>query len=107
MPNTSRTSLISGGHRGAEAEFGRCAKRWGIDQTTLSFEGHAMEWPVGVKVLGEAELAPYPSNRARTSRTKSMSFSVWSAETWKRMVSSPLGTTGKLRPVARTPCFNR
>ena len=57
MPNTSRTSLISGGHRGAEAEFGRCAKRWGIDQTTLSFEGHAMEWPVGVKVLGEAELA--------------------------------------------------
>ena len=57
MPNSNRVSLISGGHRGAEAEFGRCAKRWGIDQTTLSFEGHAMEWPVGVKVLGEAELA--------------------------------------------------
>ncbi len=57
MPNSNRPSLISGGHRGAESEFGRCAKRWGIDQTTLSFEGHAMEWPVGVKVLGEAELA--------------------------------------------------
>ena len=57
MPNSNRVSLISGGHRGAEAEFGRSAKRWGIDQTTLSFEGHAMEWPVGVRVLGEAELA--------------------------------------------------
>ncbi|MEO8275437.1 MAG: hypothetical protein ABI639_04415 [Thermoanaerobaculia bacterium] len=57
MTNTTRPSLISGGHRGAEAEFGRSAKRWGIEQTTLSFEGHAMEWPVNVKVLSDAELA--------------------------------------------------
>jgi hypothetical protein len=54
---TPKPKLVSGGHRGAEAEFGRAAKRWGLEQTTLSFEGHAMEWPVAVKVLSDAELA--------------------------------------------------
>ena len=49
--------LISGGHKGAEAEFGRAAKRYGLDQTTLSFEGHVMEWPMSVRVLGDDELA--------------------------------------------------
>jgi len=57
MPNTTRPKLLSGGHKGAEAEFGRAAKRWGIDQTTFSFEGHDMEWPVAVKLLSAAELA--------------------------------------------------
>ena len=57
MPNATRPKLISGGHKGAEAEFGRAAKRWGIDQTTLSFEGHDMEWPHGVRVLTADELA--------------------------------------------------
>ena len=57
MTTTNRPVLISGGHKGAEAEFGRAAKRWGIDQTTLSFEGHAMEWPVSVRKLSDAELA--------------------------------------------------
>ena len=69
MPNTTRPSLISGGHRGAEAEFGRCAKRWGIDQTTLSFEGHAMEWPVGVKVLSDEPSSPPATSRWRSSRS--------------------------------------
>jgi hypothetical protein len=54
---TTRAKLISGGHKGAEAEFGRAAKRHGIAQTTLSFKGHAMEWPVNVKVMNAAELA--------------------------------------------------
>jgi hypothetical protein len=54
---TTKAKLISGGHRGAEAEFGRAAKRHGIAQTTLSFRGHAMEWPVNVKVLSAAELS--------------------------------------------------
>jgi hypothetical protein len=57
MSNPTKPTLISGGHKGAEAEFGRAAKRWGIDQTTLSFEGHDMEWPVSVRVLSPAELA--------------------------------------------------
>lgn len=37
---------------------------------------------------------PYTAKPASTSRTKSMSASVWSALTWKRISSSPLGTTG-------------
>jgi hypothetical protein len=53
----TKSKLISGGHKGAEAEFGRAAKRHGIAQKTLSFRGHAMEWPVNVKVLTAAELA--------------------------------------------------
>ncbi|MEZ5312556.1 MAG: hypothetical protein R2862_02350 [Thermoanaerobaculia bacterium] len=57
MATTTKAKLVSGGHKGAEAEFGRAAKRWGIDQTTLSFEGHAMEWPMNVRVLAPAELA--------------------------------------------------
>ena len=57
MSTTPRPTLLSGGHKGAEAEFGRAAKRWGIEQTTLSFEGHDMEWPVSVRVLSEQELA--------------------------------------------------
>ncbi len=55
--STQKPALISGGHRGAEAEFGRAAKRWGLTQTTLSFEGHDMEWPVNVRVLSDADLA--------------------------------------------------
>jgi len=57
MTNPTRPLLLSGGHKGAEAEFGRAAKRWGLDQSTLSFEGHDMEWPVAVRVLSPAELA--------------------------------------------------
>ena len=53
----ARPTLISGGHKGAEAEFGRAAKRWGVEQTTLSFAGHDMEWPVNVRALSDAELA--------------------------------------------------
>ncbi len=45
-----------------------------------------------------------PSGKAAmTESTSSMSAAVWSAEIWKRIDSSPLGTTGKLRPVASTP----
>ena len=57
MATAKKAKLISGGHKGAEAEFGRAAKRHGISQTTLSFKGHAMEWPVNVKVMTAAELA--------------------------------------------------
>jgi len=57
MSTTSKPTLISGGHKGAEAEFGRAAKRHGVEQTTLSFDGHDMEWPVNVRVLTPEELA--------------------------------------------------
>ena len=49
--------LISGGHKGTEAEFGRNAERWGIDELTLSYEGHKMERAEQIEVLDDAELA--------------------------------------------------
>ncbi len=57
MPDRNKARLVSGGHKGAEAEFGRCAQRWGLREVTLSFEGHQMEWSQDVRVLSPEELA--------------------------------------------------
>ena len=35
MSDCSQFSLYSGGVRGAEAEFGRNAERWGVNEITL------------------------------------------------------------------------
>jgi hypothetical protein len=52
-----RFRLVSGGSRGAEAEFGSCAERWGMAELNYSFEGHrVLERNRGVVVLTEAEL---------------------------------------------------
>jgi len=56
MADRSRFTLYSGGHRGAEAEFGKQAERWGIKEINFSFEGHALERTKGVRVLGPVEL---------------------------------------------------
>ena len=57
MHHHQKVTMYSGGHKGAEAEFGRSAKRWGIRETTFSFEGHAMEWGEDVRTLSEDELS--------------------------------------------------
>ena len=55
--NPSRYRLHSGGARGAEAEFGACAEKWGLTETNYSFEGHRMiERQRGVVRLSESEL---------------------------------------------------
>ena len=43
MNDCSHITMYSGGHRGAEAEFGKTAERWGIQEVTYSFEGHTVE----------------------------------------------------------------
>ncbi|AKT38078.1 AAA family ATPase [Chondromyces crocatus] len=49
--------LISGGAKGAEAEFGACAERWELHETNYSFEGHKLlERERGVVTLSEDEL---------------------------------------------------
>jgi hypothetical protein len=66
--------LLSGGHRGAEAEFGRCAEQWKIPETTLSFEGHAMEWSRDVRLLSAEELAKGDVSMELVSRRLGRSY---------------------------------
>ena len=57
MPNRKESHLYHGGHKGAEAEFGRVAEQYGVKETTLSFEGHRMERARNEVVLTDEELA--------------------------------------------------
>ncbi len=57
MTERFKAKLISGGHKGTEAEFSRNAERWQIAETTLSYEGHVMERSGQVEVLSDDELA--------------------------------------------------
>jgi len=52
----SKMHVYHGGHKGTEAEFGRAAEKWGIAETTVSFEGHVMERSRNVEVLTDEEL---------------------------------------------------
>jgi hypothetical protein len=56
MIDRSKITLYSGGHKGAEAEFGKLAEAWGIAEVNFSFEGHQMERTRGTRVLGAEEL---------------------------------------------------
>ena len=56
MTDVSKTTLYSGGHKGAEAEFGKLAEAWKISEVNFSFEGHTPERTRGVRVLGQDEL---------------------------------------------------
>ena len=48
--------LFSGGAPGAEAEFGACAERHGIEEVNFTFEGHDLARHRGVRVLNHEEL---------------------------------------------------
>ena len=52
-----RYKLLSGGSKGAEAEFGRNAERWGLAEVNYTFEGHRLlDRQRGIVVLSEDEL---------------------------------------------------
>jgi len=48
--------LFSGGAPGAEAAFGACAERHGIEEVNFTFDGHTIERHRGVRVLNHEEL---------------------------------------------------
>jgi hypothetical protein len=48
--------LFSGGAPGAEAEFGACAERHGIEEVNFTFDGHNIARRRGVRVLNHEEL---------------------------------------------------
>ncbi len=56
MSDRSHITLYSGGHKGAESEFGRLAETWGIQEINFSFEGHETERTRGLLVLDPAQL---------------------------------------------------
>ena len=53
MTERSKMEVIHGGHKGAEAEFGRAAERWNVVDTTVSFEGHQMDRAHNVDQLSD------------------------------------------------------
>ena len=54
--NPSDCILFSGGAPGAEAHFGACAERHGVEEVNFTFEGHRIERRRGVRVLNHEEL---------------------------------------------------
>ena len=60
--------LFSGGAPGAEAEFGACAERHGIEEVNFTFEGHKIERRRGVRVLNHEELLNGDVSLAYVSR---------------------------------------
>jgi hypothetical protein len=56
MKDISNITLYSGGHKGAEAEFGKLAEAWHINEVNISFEGHSIERNRGIRVLDREEL---------------------------------------------------
>lgn len=48
--------LFSGGAKGAEAEFGANAERYGIEEVNFTFEGHPIVRQRGLRVLNHEEL---------------------------------------------------
>ena len=57
MPKREDVILFSGGAQGAEAEFGACAERFGIEEVNFSFDGHKPARTRGLRVLNHEELA--------------------------------------------------
>ena len=56
MIDRSQITLYSGGHRGAESEFGKTAEQWGIREVNFSFEGNTVQRDKGLCTLTPDEL---------------------------------------------------
>lgn len=56
MPVASEFTLFSGGAQGAEAEFGKQAEHFGVQEINYSFEGHKIERNRGLRMLTQEEL---------------------------------------------------
>lgn len=78
--------LYSGGHKGAEAEFGRQAEAHGVPEVTFSFPGHNMVREKNVKVLSPEELAEGDVSMAIVSKHMGRTYS--SAEKIRRVIQS-------------------
>src|SRR4030095_2289924 len=66
--NREDVILFSGGAPGAEAAFGACAERQGIEELNFTFEGHKIDRHRGVRVLNHEELLAGDVSLAYVSR---------------------------------------
>ncbi|MDA1185642.1 MAG: hypothetical protein O2930_13485 [Acidobacteria bacterium] len=53
---SSDSILFSGGAHGAEAAFGACAERHGVEEVNFTFDGHKIARERGVRMLNHEEL---------------------------------------------------
>src|SRR6266545_6725904 len=60
--------LFSGGAPGAEAAFGACAERYGVEEVNFTFDGHPIARQRGVRVLNHEELQAGDVSLAYVSR---------------------------------------
>ena len=60
--------LFSGGAPGAEAHFGACAERHGVEEVNFTFDGHKIVRHRGVRVLNHEELLAGDVSLAYVSR---------------------------------------
>jgi hypothetical protein len=60
--------LFSGGAPGAEAHFGTCAERHGVEEVNFTFDGHKIVRHRGVRVLNHEELLAGDVSLAYVSR---------------------------------------
>src|SRR5205085_474909 len=60
--------LFSGGAAGAEAEFGACAERHGVEEVNFTFDGHKIQRHRGVRMLNHEELQNGDISLAYVSR---------------------------------------
>ncbi len=75
MNDASQSTLYSGGHRGAEAQFGKMAEKFGVKEVTFSFEGHPVERESGIQILTQEELEKGNISMDIVSARLSRSFS--------------------------------
>ncbi len=88
----------AGDRGGSGSEFLEDLEQWPDQDVRLSGRIRSI-WPAPGRA--SPPHASTPAYSRSTSSTLSISASVWSALTWNRISSSPRGTTGKARPVAR------
>jgi len=86
MNDLSQITFYSGGHRGAEAEFGRLAELFGINEVTYSFEGHTVERNRGITILSDEELKKGDVSMDIVSKRLGRNFS--KVETIRKVIQS-------------------
>lgn len=86
MVAMSEYTFYSGGLKGAEAEFGKNAEKWGINEVNFSFKGHQMERVKDVRVLTEEELKKGDISMAIVSKRMGRTYA--EAEKIRRVIQS-------------------